>query len=201
MIRATQIPEGRSACYTKFMSAPAKKPMSADEFLTWAEDQEGRWELHDAAVIAMAPERVAHGQVKGNAYFCLRAAISRAGAPCQALPDGLSVRISERTVFEPDALVCCGSPLSPAALEIPAPIIVVEVLSPSTAAYDHGPKLTGYFSLPSVTHYLILDADRRVVIHHKRGGGEVIETRILSDGELRLDPPGLGIPVAELFAA
>jgi Uma2 family endonuclease len=86
-------------------------------------------------------------------------------------------------------------------LEVPTPIIVVEVLSPSTAGDDHGPKLTGYFSLPSVTHYLILDADRRVAIHHKRGVGDVIETRILSEGILRLDPPGLEIPIVELFPA
>jgi Uma2 family endonuclease len=182
------------------MSATAEKQMSADEFLAWAEGQEGRWELHEGAVVAMAPERVAHGRVKGNAYFSLRAAIDRAGVPCRALPDGLSVRISERTVVEPDGLVYCGPQLGPDALEIPNPIIVVEVLSPSTAAYDHGPKLAGYFSLLSLMHYLILDADRRVLIHHRRGVGDVIETRILSDETLRLDPPGLELPIAGFFA-
>jgi Uma2 family endonuclease len=181
------------------MPVVAKDKMSADEFLAWAEGQEGRWELREGAAVAMSPERVTHGQVKGNAYFCLRTAIGRAGLPCQALPDGLSVRISDRTVFEPDALVYCGPQLPPGALEIPAPVVVVEVLSPSTAAYDHGAKLTGYFSLPSVNHYLIVDADRRVVIHHKRGQGDIIETRILADGVLRLDPPGLEAPVAEMF--
>ena len=60
-------------------------------------------------------------------------------------------------------------------MEIPNPVIVVEVLSPSTAADDHGVKLDGYFSLRSVEHYLILDSDRRVMIHHKRGQAEAIE--------------------------
>ncbi len=60
------------------------------------------------------------------------------------------------------------------------PVVIVEVLSPNTAAVDHGRKLSGYFSLPSVEHYLILDPERRVVIHHKRGQGEAIETRVLS---------------------
>ena len=63
-----------------------------------------------------------------------------------------------------------------------------------------GRKLAGYFSLPSVAHYLILDADNRMAIHHKRGLGDVIETRILKEGRLRLDPPGLEIPVQDLFA-
>src|SRR5580658_7504424 len=79
-------------------------------------------------------------------------------------------------------------------------IIVVEVLSEGTAARDHGVKLAGYFSLQSVAHYLILDADNRMAIHHKRGLGDMIETRILKQGRLRLDPPGLEIPVEDLFA-
>ncbi len=77
--------------------------------------------------------------------------------------------------------------------------VVVEVLSPSTAAIDHGRKLSGYFSLPSVERYLILDPDRRVVIHHKRGQGDVMETRVLSEGAVKLDPPGFEVAVEALF--
>ena len=97
--------------------------------------------------------------------------------------------------------MACGPPPPGDALEITDPVIVVEVLSPSTAAIDHGPKLMGYFSLPSLAHYLILDPERRVAIHHKRGQGDIIETRILSEGVVRLDPPGIEAPVAEMFAS
>ncbi len=61
-------------------------------------------------------------------------------------------------------------------------------------------KLEGYFSLRSVEHYLIFDPDRRVMIHHRRGQAEAIETRILRDGVIRLDPPGLEAEVAGFFA-
>jgi Uma2 family endonuclease len=182
------------------MSVSAKEKMSADEFLVWAEAQEGRWELHDGALVAMSPERVAHFSTKGQAYHVLRQAIDRARVPCRVYPDGATVRVSAGTVFEPDALVYCGAPLPPEAIEVPAPVVIVEVLSPSTAGRDHGFKLTGYFSLPSVAHYLILDPERRVLIHHKRGQGDIIETRILSEGSLRLDPPGLEASVEEMFA-
>ena len=183
------------------MTATAKKPMSADEFLAWGEGQEGRWELHDGAVVAMAPERLLHSQCKGRVYRSLSAAIERAGSFCEALPDGPGVRIEEDTVFEPDALVYCGSAPPSGSLEISNPVVVVEVLSPSTAALDHGVKLTGYFSLSSVMHYLIVDADRRLVIHHKRGQGDVIETRIFAEGFLKLQPPGLDLSVDEIFPA
>ena len=182
------------------MSAVAQKLMTVDDFLAWAEGQAGRWELQDGALVAMAPERAAHSETKGEVFVAPRNAIARAKAPCRAIPDGATVRIDNRTAFEPNALVYSGPRLPPGALETSGPIIVVEVLSPSTAARDHGVKLEGYFSLPSVMHYLILDPDSRRAIHHKRGQGDLIETRIFSDGVVRLDPPGLEIPFAELFA-
>ena len=105
-----------------------------------------------------------------------------------------------RTAFEPDALVVCPPPPDLQAMEVSNPVIVVEVLSPSAAADDPGLKLDSYFSRPSVEHYLILDADRRVMIWHKRGQPGAIETRVLREGRLRLDPPGLEAEVAGFFA-
>ena len=175
--------------------------MNADEFLAWAESRDERLELHDGIVVAMSPERVVHTETKGEVYSALKSAISRAGVPCRAYTEGVGIRVGGGSLFEPDVSVSCG-PRPPAdALEIPNPVIVVEVLSPSTAAMDHGPKLAGYFSLPSIAHYLILDPERRVVIHHKRGHGEIIETRILTEGFVRLDPPGLEASVADMFPA
>jgi hypothetical protein len=51
-----------------------------------------------------------------------------------------------------------------------------------------------------VQHYLILDPERRVVIHHKRGASDAIETRVLTDGVARLDPPGFDVAVEALLA-
>ena len=106
----------------------------------------------------------------------------RRGSAMRSLHGRHAVRIDARTTYEPDASVVCGPRRPDDAIAIDDPVIVVEVLSPSTAAIDHGRKLSGYFSLPSVEHYLILDPERRVVIHHKRGQGEAIETRVLTKG-------------------
>ena len=175
--------------------------MTVDEFLGWAEDRDGRFELIDGRPVAMAPERAAHLEAKAQVWSALERAIGRARLPCTAFPSGATVRVSARTAFEPDALVYCGPRLPPDAIEIPNPVIVVEVLSEGTAAHEHGIKLSGYFSLPSVTHYLILDPERRTLIHHRRAAGDVIETRILTAGPLRLDPPGLELKVEEVFPA
>jgi Uma2 family endonuclease len=161
------------------MSSPAKNEMDVDAFLHWAEGRDGRWELRDGKPVMMAPERAIHALTKYAAQESLKAAIQRAGLPCRMFPDGMTVRITPRNAFEPDALVVCPPPPDVNTMEIPNPVVVVEVLSPSTAADDRGVKLDGYFSRSSVEHYLILDPDRRVMIHHKRGHAEAIETRIL----------------------
>ena len=70
---------------------------------------------------------------------------------------------------EPDALVYCGTKLSPSAIEVPHPVVVVEVLSPSTRHIDLSAKLADYFRLASVAHYLIVDSEKPRIIHHARG--------------------------------
>src|SRR5947209_9499564 len=126
------------------MTALRKSQMTVDEYLDWSQGQEGRWELIDGEPTAMSPERVIHAKVKFAASLALREAIKRAGAPCETLPDGMTVRISKTTAYEPDAIVRCGAPLPDAAIEVPDPMIVVEVVSPSTAARDFGEKVDGY---------------------------------------------------------
>jgi Uma2 family endonuclease len=181
------------------MSAILQPKMSVEEFLVWAEGRDGRFELDSGTVIAMAPERVLHAEVKHQVCVALWDAIRRAGLACRALPDGIAVRIDSSTAYEPDALVYCGSRLPVDGLECPNPVIVVEVLSPGTSYRDLGVKLTGYFTVASVQHYLIVDADRRVVFHHRRCEPGAMIVRILGEGELVLDPPGLTLSVESLL--
>jgi Uma2 family endonuclease len=182
------------------MSTPAQRKMTVDEFLAWAEGQDGRWELYHGVPYLMAPERTGHGEVKFRVQTALVQGIRKAGLPCHMLPDGATVRVSQHTAHEPDALVYCGEKLPRDAIEVPNPIIVVEVASPSTRKIDGSLKLTGYFSLPSVQHYLIVDPDGPPIVHHRRQGDGTILTSIVQDGMLTLDPPGIEVGVGEMFA-
>jgi Uma2 family endonuclease len=183
------------------MEQPKRTEFTADEFIAWALEQpSGRFELENGVVVAMAPERLSHGRAKSQGWLALRLAITARGLGCEALPDGSTVRIDDRTVYEPDALVRCGPRLPGDAIEANDPVIVVEVVSPSSRGIDKGVKLVSYFSLPSVRHYLIVDTDQRVVIHHQRVDDGRIESRFLHEGPLSLDPPGLTIEVQDIFA-
>ena len=183
------------------MTVLPKHKMTVDEYLAWAEDQEGRFELYAGTVYAMTPERAEHAKAKFAVQTALAAGIERAQLPCHMLPDGMTVRIDGETAHEPDALVYCGPELSASAIEVPNPIIVVEVLSPTTRHIDAAIKLTGYFRVASVQHYLIVDLGRRTLIHHRRDQGDAIATRLVGQGVLRLDPPGIELTVANIFPA
>ena len=183
------------------LARPKLPRMTADEFIAWAMERPdgGRHELVGGEVVGMAPERVAHARVKARVFNALADAIERGGLACEAFPDGMAVQVSDDTVYEPDAQVRCGPPLPDDDVKDLDPIIVVEVLSPSTRAYDAGAKLGGYLRMPSVRHYLLLDIRSRIVIHHERGASGDIATRIAHEGSVRLDPPGIALDVAALF--
>ncbi len=181
------------------MTALTKPRMTVDEFLVWAEGRPGHYELFRGEVYAMSPEAVGHAKTKGAVHAALLDDIRRRGLPCHALPDGATVRIDQATAYEPDALVYCGKELPPTALEVPNPVIIVEVLSPSTRRVDVSLKLAGYFRLPSVAHYLIVDPTQPLIIHHARGPGDTILTRVITAGSITLDPPGIELAVGEIY--
>jgi Uma2 family endonuclease len=174
--------------------------MNANEYLAWAQEHPGRYELRDGEVVTRSPEGAGHATIKYAVQTALLAGIRVRGLPCHMLPDGMTVRVDEITAYEPDALVYCGTKLSASDIEVPAPIIVVEVLSPSTRRIDASAKLAGYFRVPSVTHYLIVDPNKPLVLHHARGGEDTILTHIVTQGTIELDPPGLAVALADIYA-
>ncbi len=180
------------------MTALAKRRMSVEEFLAWAPGQAERLELFDGIPVAMSPERVIHGRTKLRVALALEKAISAAGLGCEAILDSAAVRIDALSSYQPDVMVYCGESVAGSAILIENPIVVVEVLSPGNAMKDLRDKLVGYFRVPSIHHYLIVDPDKRLVIHHARGG-DAVATRIVSEGAIALNPPGLTLSVGDLL--
>ena len=136
----------------------ALKQMTADEFLLWAEGREGRWELHDGVPVMMAPERAAHVRTKGEVLSALEDAVGRAGLPCEVFAGRRRRRGSTRgRSSSPTRRLSAARGRRPTRSSSTTPIIVVEVLSPSTAAIDHGPQ----------AQRLFLAAERRALSHSR----------------------------------
>jgi Uma2 family endonuclease len=172
--------------------------LSREEFHRWAEGRTGRYERIAGEPVAMSPERAAHVRLKSRVWRTLDAAIATAGLDCEALADGMTIEVNDDTDYEPDALINCGPPVPSDATVATNPVVVVEVLSPTTQAIDTSDKLLDYFRVPSIQHYLIVSARRREVIHHQRAGAEIV-SRIVNLGSIQLDPPGIAIDLADIY--
>jgi hypothetical protein len=68
-----------------------------------------------------------------------------------------------------------------------------------TRHIDLSAKLADYFRLPSIAHYLIVDPEKPRIIHHARAIDDAILTRIVNDGTIRLDPPGLELAMPDIY--
>ena len=181
--------------------ADTRPTMTASEFLRWAEARPDgrRHELVGGEPVAMAPERNRHNLVKAECWLALRQAVRSAGVDCTVLGDGATVVVDEDNVYEPDVTVQCGEPIDLDSSVATHPSVLVEVLSPSTPGVDSSEKLLGYFQLPSVRHYLVVDPSKRAVIHHRRSG-DGVDTSLWREGKLRLEPPGIDVDIADFFA-
>ncbi|HEX4171219.1 MAG TPA: Uma2 family endonuclease, partial [Acetobacteraceae bacterium] len=122
-----------------------------------------------------------------------------AGVPCHVVGNGMTVESGESD-YEPDAVLHCGERLAAGSMVIANPLIIAEVLSPTTSATDRAWKLREYFRLASVRHYLIIWADRQQIVRHRRDEAGAIATTVHASGGIRLDPPGITVAVTEIYA-
>jgi Uma2 family endonuclease len=135
-------------------------PKTLDEFRAWHERQPDVWEFIDGVPKLMAPGSMAHTLLKSNVGRVLGNALDQTG--CRALVDGTIIEVEGSSLI-PDVVVAC-SELDFTTPRVDAPIIIVEVLSPSNEKDDVGRKLALYLRIPSLHHYLVIHQDRRLVV-------------------------------------
>ena len=173
--------------------------LNREEFHRWADGQRARYERIAGEPVAMSPERAMHVRLKSRVWAALDQAIRAGGLDCEALADGITVEIDDDTDYEPDAVVNCGPPIHPDATVANNPVVVIEVLSPSTQSIDTTDKLADYFRVPSIQHYLIVRTRRREIVHHCRNADGIV-SRIVNLGSIRLDPPGIVLTMGDVYA-
>ncbi len=177
----------------------AQKLMTAEEFAVWAEARpEKHWELFEGVPKLQPPQNLGHGRTVQNIALLLYGAPQPAGRKLFAATRGLLVKAGPHTAFEPDVVAFSGH-MDDYEIIVPEPLIVAEVLAANTQRTDLTVKIAGYFNVPSIEHYVIADWEARELIHHRREGTGIALPVIVREGVLRLDPPGIGIALAEVF--
>ena len=146
------------------MAEQALRFVIGDEFLAWDDGTDTRYELADGVVRAMAPPSNAHGTIGDNAVLTIGTAL-RPRRPCRSQSQA-GIRVDHNTWWQADIAARC-TPITPGG-EIDQPVLIVEVLSPSTRTHDLGEKLVDYKTLPSVAEIWMIDSVRRWIQHWRR---------------------------------
>lgn len=145
----------------------AQPVMTVAEFLTWEESQQERHEFVRGEVFAMVGVRRVHGIVSGNIFAALHQQLR--GTPCRAFTEALKLQVADDVLFYPDVFVTCDPADLRTDLLFRAPTVVVEVLSPSTQAWDRGQKFAWYRRVAGLREYLLVDPDTRELTLFRRG--------------------------------
>ncbi|MCE2691225.1 MAG: Uma2 family endonuclease [Rubrivivax sp.] len=179
------------------MGLPANT-LSLSEFLEWENRQAQRHEFHRGEVFAMVGARRAHGRVVLN--LGRRVAEALEGGPCQAFVENMKVQIAEDTVLYPDVFVTCDSADLATDMIFRSPLLVLEVLSPTTQAYDRSQKFALYRRLPSLREYVLVDPDtRRVEAFRRTEQGQWVLDDMSDTEALVLPCIDARIPMAQVF--
>jgi len=188
------------------MSDAARQLMDVDEFLLWSLDQEDTYELIDGIPVlkhrdgpeGMAGTSLSHARLSSNLQFALRSRLR--GGRCEVLSDAMSVRTSIRKARRPDVLVDCGRGRG-SELEAPMPVVLFEILSPSSGKQDLIFKPEEYKRLPTMRQYVVVDSTAAVLKVWVRGEDGRWEDGLVEGLTAALDIPALSLqlPLEEIY--
>ena len=181
-------------------AAQPRAKLGIDEFLAWDATQTEKVELVSGEIFAMAGAEDGHVTVAGNLYIALRQHLK--GSPCRAYMSDMKLRVENLgSVFYPDVLVTCNPTDHQSRLVKTEPILLVEVLSPSTAAYDRGNKFAQYRQIGALREYVLVDVEsRRTDVYRKRADGLWVLHPFEPGQAVHLASVDLLLPDADLYA-
>jgi Uma2 family endonuclease len=178
------------------MAEPAEKRMSLAEFLEWDDGTDTRYELVDGRLRAMAPPIEAHGTIVANLAAVIR---PRLKPPCRVVVEAGIIPVDRTdTWYQADLVVTCA-PAERGARAIAEPRLIVEVLSPTTAAHDRGVKLADYRKLAAVEQILLIASeDRHVEVWRRVADGWSVQD-LIGDAVIALAIDGQPLPLADIY--
>jgi Uma2 family endonuclease len=182
---------------------PQTATITLDDFVAAAEGSEERLEFVDGQILAMSGASLEHGLIVGRIATALSNQLR--GRPCGVVSQGTLVRAQAGDdTFLPDVAVFCGPPERDRLRGVDLllnPVLLVEVLSPSTTNYDHGRKWESYRGIGSLQHYLLVAQDKARVERYTRHGEHFwhyTETLGL-DGVVQIESLNVSLTLAGIY--
>lgn len=143
--------------------------MTPEEYLMFERQAEYKNEYMDGQIYAMSGASLRHNTIVANLIIELGTQLR--DRPCRALPSAMKVRLPDsRKFFYPDVSVVCGEPQfhderSDVLLN---PVLIIEVLSESTASFDRGKKFLAYQHIESLQEYILISQDTHLIEQYVR---------------------------------
>lgn len=174
------------------MSVP-REQLSLAAFLEWENAQETRNEFHRGEVFAMVGARRAHGLVVSNLARHLGNALD--GSPCQLFQEGMKLAVTDDTILCPDIFVTCDEADLRTDMIFRSPTLAIEVLFPTTEAYERSHKFALYRRLASLKEYVLVNPESKRVEAFVRGADGLFVLHDMSENVAVLFR-SLGVSVA-----
>ena len=180
------------------MNALTQPKLSLQAYLAWEDEQPETHEFHRGEVFAMVGAKRVHGTVVGNLASEFRLRLK--GSPCRVFHEGMKVQVGDDTVLYPAVFVTCDKADLATDRIFTAPTLVLEVLSPSTQAYDRSQKFALYRRIPALQEYIVVDPDtRRIEGFSRRADGLWVLHDMSDDESLVATSLDLHVPLADVF--
>ena len=184
------------------MSAQPQPHLTPDQYLEAERAAEFRSEYYNGHIYAMSGGSYRHAQIIGGLVRELGNALKN--RPCSVVSSDLRLRVSPDGLYTyPDVVVICGDPkfADDRSDTLLNPTLIVEVLSPSTEAYDRGFKSAQYRTLESLEEYvLVAQAEPRVEVFRRQPGGHwLLSEAVGLESVCRFESLECGVPLADIY--
>ena len=143
------------------------KSFTRDEYFDLEKSAEIKHEFFNGEIFAMSGGTFNHARISGNTFSALN--VKLRGKCCTPTNSDMRIETPNGLITYPDAAVFCGQPeLTENQCALLNPVVIIEVLSPSTRRYDEGSKFALYRSIPSFQDYLLIDSEKVFVQHFRK---------------------------------
>ncbi len=179
------------------MGMPFRK-LSLVEFMAWEQAQPERHEFYRGEWFNMVGGTRGHNRIVANLSRHLGNHLE--DGPCQVFSEAMKVQVGNDAILYPDVLVSCDKKFKADELVITSPILIIEVLSPSTQRYDRSEKFAMYRRLVSLREYVLIDPEtRRVEVFRPLPDGTCLYLDMTETGALTLGSVECEVPLQEVF--
>lgn len=171
-----------------------------DEYLQLEQDTDIKHEFYQGEIFAMSGGTFNHARISGNIFVALSTQLH--GKNCQPMNSDMRIHTPSGLDTYPDISVYCNQPaLSDKQRTLLNPIVIIEVLSPSTRNYDRSAKFSHYRSIVTLHDYLLVDSEKVFIEHfHKVADGWLFHDYTQLSDEVALPSIIAPITLRDIYA-